>query len=176
MRTAFVFTLALLTATVAWTPQSVEAQTSNQKQKLPDDHDKSISPKDFLTTGPMGAVLKLLTRPNTTVSNEREQQQLREFRREQDRLRREAIEKQRQERAEKQRTERALRQHREYVEKLQREKLQRERAERVQRERIHRERVERVQRERVEKSHRERGERIQRDLDRPRREPRERAR
>ncbi|SME95757.1 hypothetical protein SAMN02982989_0250 [Xaviernesmea oryzae] len=42
------------------------------------DQDRTFSFKDFLTTGPWGALLKMLTRSNTTVSGEREADQIRE--------------------------------------------------------------------------------------------------
>lgn len=34
--------------------------------------DRTITPSDFLTTGPVGAVGKILTRPNTTQTQEHE--------------------------------------------------------------------------------------------------------
>ncbi|RWO68956.1 MAG: hypothetical protein EOS17_16810 [Mesorhizobium sp.] len=59
------------------------------------DDDQTFSWKDFLTLGPVGAALKMFGRSNTTVSNERERDELREhqqreqpeaFAREQERL------------------------------------------------------------------------------------------
>ncbi|MGK6313164.1 hypothetical protein [Neorhizobium sp. DT-125] len=52
--------------------------TPAQSQDKYGDQDQTFSFKDFLTTGPWGALLKMLTRSNTTVSGEREADQIRE--------------------------------------------------------------------------------------------------
>lgn len=53
-------------------PALLETDTSSTH----DDKDSTISGKDLITTGAAGAALKLLTRPNTTASPEREQRDI----------------------------------------------------------------------------------------------------
>ena len=70
---AVVVTFALLARSDAMAGPALPEQDS-----LPDDRDASLSARDFLTTGPVGAASKLLLRPNTTNSQEREDREIEE--------------------------------------------------------------------------------------------------